>query len=177
MDPERRARLRRHLRLIDEGVAPVLANYRRHIQCAPGCSQCCHQSFRVSELEGELLREGLSTLDEPTRNDILRRARAYVPDQRTPCPVLSNDGRCRLYEHRPRICRKYGIPLWNPERPHEVTTCELNFRGVTDLDPDLIAEPQAHWAEDWLTLRTELTLPPQQNQTIATHLLTGPASE
>jgi hypothetical protein len=160
-------RLRLHLKLIDSAVAPVVERYREHIECRAGCGDCCHQTFRVSEIEGELLREGLATLDASTRDDILARARGYTPDVREPCPVLSSEGACRMYEHRPRICRKYGIPLWQPDRPHEVATCPKNFRRTPDIDPDLILEPQAEWARDWIRLRAELGLGPTVKSTIA----------
>ena len=170
MEAATRARLRVHLQLIEDGVRPVVERYREHIQCRPGCSQCCHQTFRVSEVEGALLREGLAALPAAERDDILARARRWQPDRRDPCPVLSEHGECRLYDTRPRICRKYGIPLWHPDRPHEVTTCELNFRGVADLDPELVLDPQAGWAEDWILLQRELSVASTQ-QPIATHLL------
>lgn len=165
-------RLRRHLRLVDDGVAPVVAAHREHVQCRPGCSDCCHQTFRISEIEGELVREGLAELPPADRDDVLARARAWRPDARMACPVLGPEGRCRLYEHRPRICRKYGIPLWHPDRPHEVRTCPLNFRGVTDIDPQLVLEPQAEWARDWIRLRAELGLGPADPRSIAEHLTT-----
>lgn len=164
-----RARLRVHLRLIDDGVAPVVARYRGQIQCRPGCSECCHQSFRVSELEGMLLREGFKdSLTPAVQAEVLARARGYAAGDA--CPVLSDAGECRLYDHRPRICRKYGIPLWHPDRPHELKTCRLNFREAEDLEADLIVEPQAGWAEDWISLREELGLATQDNRTIAAWL-------
>lgn len=161
-------RLRVHLRIIDGDVAPVVARYREHIQCRPGCGECCRQSFAVSEVEGALLREGLAAKEAPLRAEITARARRYTPGEA--CPALGADERCLLYEHRPRICRKYGIPLWHPERPHELKTCRLNFRGVPDLDADLIVEPQAAWAADWIALREELALGPQDNRSIAAWL-------
>jgi Fe-S-cluster containining protein len=172
MDDARRERLRRHLRLIDDGVAPVVERWGAHIECRPGCSDCCHQSFRVSAIEGELLREGLAALTEHERADILARAQAWRPDARVPCPVLSDAGECRLYDHRPRICRKYGIPLWHPDRPHEVRTCEKNFRGVVDIDADAILEPQAEWARDWIRLHGDCDLGKvaKSTRTIADHL-------
>jgi Fe-S-cluster containining protein len=163
-------RLRVHLLLIEDGVAPVVQRYAAHIQCGPGCSDCCHQTFAVSALEGAWLREGLAAAPADVRADILARAEAWRADARLPCPVLSADGRCRLYDHRPRICRKYGIPLWHAERPHELRTCRLNFRGVEDLEADLIVEPQALWAADWIALREELSLGPQDNRAIAAWL-------
>ncbi len=173
MDDARRTRLRRHLQLVDDGVAPVVARHRAHVQCRAGCSDCCHQSFRVADLEGDYLAEGLASLGEGDRADILARARAWRPDARMPCPVLSEAGECRLYEHRPRICRKYGIPLWHPDRPHEVRTCPKNFIGVVDIDAGAILEPQAEWARDWIRLHDECGLGPvgQPGRTIAEHLL------
>ncbi|MBL8944743.1 MAG: YkgJ family cysteine cluster protein [Myxococcales bacterium] len=167
----RLVRLRVHLQLIDRDVAPVVARHREHIQCKPGCGDCCHQSFRVSALEGELLREGLAALDPAPRDRILARARAYAPDRRVPCPALDDGARCLLYEHRPRLCRKYGIPLWHPDRPHEVTTCALNFRGVTDIDAEAILEPQAEWARDWIRTREDTGTAHGDVASIAEHLL------
>lgn len=167
----RLARLGRHLRLIDDGVAPVVQRYAEHIQCRAGCSDCCHQTFRVSTVEGELLRQGLQAAPEPVRADILTRASRWQADDKQPCPVLSEDGACRLYDHRPRICRKYGIPLWHPDRPHQVRTCPKNFQGVADLDADLVLEPQAGWAEDWIKLREALAIDAGADIPIAEHLL------
>lgn len=169
------SRLRLHLRIVDGDVAPVVARYREHIQCRAGCSECCHQTFAVSEVEGALLRAGLSVAPAATRAEIVARARTYVAGRGDPCPALSEAGTCGLYEHRPRICRKYGIPLWHPERPHELKTCRLNFRGVADLDADLIVEPQAAWAADWISLREELALGAQDNRSIAAWLLVDDA--
>lgn len=164
-------RLRTHLRVIDRDVDRVVALHRSHIACARGCSDCCHQTFRVSAVEGELLREGLATLDAARRDAMIERAASYRPDTRTPCPVLDADGACSLYAWRPRICRKYGIPLWHPDRPHEVRTCEKNFRGVTDIDPDAILDPQAVWAEHWIELREAIGQSHADTATVAEHLL------
>lgn len=170
MDEPAHARLRVHLRLIEDGVAPVVARYREHIQCRAGCSDCCHQTFAITEVEGSLLREGLAAADEATRADIQARAEAWQPDTRAPCPVLSPEGKCRLYAHRPRICRKYGIPLWHPDRPGQVSTCKLNFVGVADLDSALVLDPQAAWAADWIALRASLGLAKATPTPIAEHL-------
>ena len=160
-------RLRVHLAIIDGGVAPVVARYREHIACRAGCSECCHQTFRVSELEGQMLREGLAAATPAARAEISARAATYQSGQGEACPALAGDGTCQVYEHRPRICRKYGIPLWHPDRPEELSTCRLNFRAVEDLEAALIVEPQARWAADWITLREQLGLGAQENRSIA----------
>jgi len=166
---ELQTRYRRHLAIVDRDVAMVVARYRQHIQCRSGCSDCCHQTFRISSIEGAYLREGLENAPKDVQQDILERARNYVPSAHKACPVLSDEGSCRLYEHRPRICRKYGIPLWHPDRPHEVTTCKLNFRNAQDVDAELILEPQAEWARDWILLQEGHK--PDAKTTIAEQLL------
>lgn len=164
-------RLRRHLDQIDRDVARVVDRYRDHVKCHRGCSDCCHQTFEITDIEAEYLRLGLAETDAQTRADIEARAAAYQPNERAPCPVLGPDGGCRLYAYRPRICRKYGIPLWHPDRPHEVRTCELNFRGMADIDAELILAPQAAWAEDWIVLRDDLKLGAPRKQSIAAAML------
>jgi Fe-S-cluster containining protein len=61
------------------------------------------------------------------------------PGTRLACPALDEQGACLIYERRPLICRKFGIPLYNPRRPGRVFACELNFReGEPVEDPDLV---------------------------------------
>ncbi len=166
-------RLRRHLTILDRDIGALVEAHPRSIACRPGCSECCQQTFRVSEIEGQLLREGLRAAPEAMRVAILERAQAYRSDTRAACPVLDNEGHCSLYEHRPRICRKYGVPLWHPDRPHELRTCRLNFTdGVpAKFDAEAWVESQAEWARDWIRLREELGLGEQQNRTIAAWII------
>jgi len=116
-----------------------------------------------------MLARGLAAAPAAEREAIVARAQAYHADRREPCPVLDSEGLCGLYEHRPRICRKYGVPLWHPDRPHELRTCRLNFTAGAppDLDVEALVEAQAEWASDWIRLREELELGPQDNRTIA----------
>ncbi|MCA9695147.1 MAG: YkgJ family cysteine cluster protein, partial [Myxococcales bacterium] len=122
-------RLRRHLQLVDDAVDDIVARHRGEVSCRPGCSDCCHQTFRVTALEGALLRAGLAALPAAQAASIRARAGAYRPDARVACPALDDAGCCQLYAHRPAICRKYGVPLWHPDRPHELRTCHMNFRS------------------------------------------------
>ncbi len=131
---DERGRLRRHLTILDRDVDAVMRAHPGSVECRPGCSECCHQTFRVSELEGEMLPEAWPPRRPEERAAIVERARAYTAEAREPCPVLNSEGCCSLYEHRPRICRKYGVPLY-PDRPHELRTCRSTLRTVCpDLD-------------------------------------------
>jgi hypothetical protein len=42
---------------------------------------------------------------------------------------------------------------------------------VADIDAELILEPQAEWARDWIRLRDELGLATAENRTIAAWIL------
>lgn len=137
-------------------------NRRLHghrIQCRPGCSDCCSQLFQITEIEAAEVSRGVRELPEPQRRRLEDRARAYraeragivsrqgepeawgslpPPGARLPCPALEG-GVCVIYAHRPLICRRFGIPLWNPDRPGRVYACELNFRDGEEIeDPQLI---------------------------------------
>lgn len=168
-----RDKLRVHLQLIDRDVAAFASRHRASIQCHRGCGECCHQTFKVSKPEGALLQAALARLPAKQRAEVLARARAYQPDRRDPCPLLGPDHACLTYDDRPRICRKYGVPLWHPDRPHELRSCRLNFCEGEDLaeDGEAWVEAQAAWAMDWIELRRGQG--PAVNQSIA-HWLTQP---
>ena len=138
-------------------------NRRLHgerIHCRAGCSDCCGQLFQITEPEAAMVWHGIAELPPETAGRIRARARQYMgdredlvrrngepseawgslppPGSRLACPALE-DGVCQIYSHRPLICRKFGVPLWNPDRPGRVYACELNFReGEAIEDPDLI---------------------------------------
>lgn len=132
------------------------------IQCGPGCAECCHQLFQISEIEAAVLSTGVRTLPEAERNQLRARARDYaekrallVLDQGEPeawgglppegtrlaCPALEG-GVCTVYEWRPWICRKYGIPLWNSDRPGKVYACERNFRAGEEIEDGRLIQIQ-----------------------------------
>src|SRR5436853_3382410 len=49
----------------------------------------------------------------------------------TPCPNLNDAGECMIYEHRPLVCRTFGLPLRDGNR-YLGDICELNFTAATD---------------------------------------------
>jgi len=129
------------------------------IQCRRGCTDCCHHLFRITELEAALISTAVKNLPPERRIPLQERARQYALDRekllsdqqvtdawgnlpppglRLACPALK-DGACQIYEHRPLICRKYGMPLYNPVKPDRVFACELNFQPGEEIDdPQLV---------------------------------------
>jgi Fe-S-cluster containining protein len=114
------------------------AAFPRDLPCGRGCRDCCLGLFDVSLLDRDLLREGLEALGAGDRRDIGARAAAILQNLRTrfpglgedldgwrdeeidalcdaegpvECPVLGKEGECRLYDHRPLLCRLQGAPL------------------------------------------------------------------
>ena len=137
-----------------------VALHGERIHCRRGCSQCCHQLFQITEVEAAVISRAVKEMPQTEREDLQARARDYLPRRdeimrrhgmieawghlppegmQLPCPALSPDGACRIYEHRPLICRKFGIPLYNPQKPGRVFACELNFSPGEEIqDPQLV---------------------------------------
>lgn len=125
---------------VDAWFHRVAGRFPAKVTCHRGCSDCCWGLFDVTPLDAALLREGLARLPAGEREDIRERARAVnaqvaaveprlegrrtlagltdaevdaVIDALGPvrCPVLAPDGSCRLYDHRPMVCRLNGVPI------------------------------------------------------------------
>lgn len=62
---------------VDSRGDEVREAYPGQIQCGRGCTDCCHQPFDISWLEGFFLWIGLGDLDEGVRRRVLERAKAY----------------------------------------------------------------------------------------------------
>lgn len=147
-------------------------NRRLHgsrMRCGPGCSDCCSQLFQITEIEAAAVSTGVRLLGPALRRRLEARARDYVtqraaltnqggeaeawgslppPGARLPCPALE-DGRCQIYAHRPLICRRFGMPLFNPERPGRVYACELNFAAGDAIDDGQLVQIQTGLYESW----------------------------
>jgi Fe-S-cluster containining protein len=139
------------------------------IHCRPGCTDCCHHLFQISEIEAAEISRFVRQLPGPERSRLEDRARPYreardalmrrhgfidargrLPslETRLACPAL-HGGRCTLYGHRPLICRKYGMPLVDPREPGRVFACELNFLPGQHIDDPELVTIQTGMSESW----------------------------
>jgi len=146
------------------------------IHCRHGCSDCCHHLFQITEIEAALVSRAVKQLPEPERADLQARARAYVPRReeimrrhgmveawgclppegtRLACPALADDGSCRIYSCRPLICRKFGIPLYNPQKPGRVFACDLNFTAGEEIDDPHLVQIQTSLHEEWKAVQED----------------------
>jgi Fe-S-cluster containining protein len=163
----------RHARAVEGEFRRVSEIFSDRMQCRRGCSMCCSQMFSISLIEAAFISRAVKTLDETERERLRTAARKYMveakkiigaseddgeeaitprPGLRLPCPALLGDA-CSIYAARPLICRKWGIPLFNPKRPMELQACELNFRPGEEVDIDGLLEPQVALLEEWVEIK------------------------
>jgi Fe-S-cluster containining protein len=149
--------------------------YGERIHCRRGCTDCCSQMFQITEIEAAYISQAVKRFPPNDRENLRERALQYeaqreriltnrnVPDAwgslpppglRLACPALE-DGACRIYEHRPLICRKYGIPLYNPRKPNQLFACELNFSPGEELEVTELVQIQTGIQERWGEVQAE----------------------
>ena len=107
---------------VDEQSAALHALHARRLQCRKGCSGCCADDLTVFAVEAESIRRSYG--------ELLVRG---TPHREGACAFLDT-GACRIYAHRPYVCRTQGLPLrWIEERdgdPKELRDiCPLNEAG------------------------------------------------
>jgi len=120
------------LELHDDVERRARALERRHgarLRCRRGCSPCCVDGLTVFEVEAERIRRGAGEL-----------LRSGAPHPRGACAFLDASGACRIYEHRPYVCRTQGLPLrWLEE--DEESGALLERRDICPLNAE--GEPLA----------------------------------
>lgn len=84
------------------------------IKCLKGCSFCCHFYVGVTTDEADLLRQ-VAILSEVGRDRLSMQLNWGIGDyggqskENSACVLLSPDGLCTVYEHRPAACRKHFV--------------------------------------------------------------------
>ncbi len=145
----------------DREFARGAALHGARILCKRGCSDCCGQVFRITEPEAARISQFVAALPAPERDQLRATALDYLHKRarlfgatktwesplphgaRLPCPALGPDGACRIYSARPIICRKFGVPVFNPDKG-SVMACELNFKpGDPIEDGQLVSQQTA----------------------------------
>lgn len=116
--------------LVDEAAAPVERANAERLSCRAGCSDCCVDGLTVFEIEAAVIRRHHASLLETGE-----------PHPEGACAFLDGEGRCRIYERRPYVCRTQGLPLrWleEDELEEEIIEsrdiCPKNVAGGTPLE-------------------------------------------
>lgn len=125
--------LERFYEQVEAEVRRVAGLHGVRLHCRLGCCSCCVDELTVFEVEAEQIRRRYGSLLRDTR-----------PHSEGACAFLDEDGACRIYEHRPYVCRTQGLPLrWIEEGPEDELyemrdVCPMNEAdcGVLDLEPE-----------------------------------------
>jgi hypothetical protein len=84
---------------VDAAAAPLAALHGTRLRCRRGCAACCVDDLTAFEVEAEAIRAHCGpVLREP-------------PHPPGACAFLDGAGACRIYAHRPYVCRTQGLPL------------------------------------------------------------------
>ena len=129
MDDEDQAVASFH-REVNVAVARLTEYHRDRLKCARGCCACCVDDISVFEVEAAHIRTHHAAL--------LEEGTPHAPGA---CAFLDGDGACRIYAHRPYVCRTQGLPLrWIDDDTaiEHRDICELNIEGepLSELDMD-----------------------------------------
>jgi Fe-S-cluster containining protein len=168
----------RYLDIVAAVDTEFARNRRLHgekIHCGAGCTDCCFQLFQITEIEAAYISQGMETLDPETSDSLQSRAREYTearqklvtetgePESwgslppsgtRLPCPAL-HDGVCIIYDFRPLMCHKFGMPLYNPDKPDQIFACELNFKNGEEIEDGKLIQIQTSIHRAWKELQSD----------------------
>jgi hypothetical protein len=119
---------------VDDFFARVAERHGGDMQCATGCSDCCHVRLTITEVEAAAIRRHVA--DWPAEQ---RRALATTGPA-DHCAALDPAGKCKIYHARPLVCRSHGVPirLQRGSLP-VVQSCYRNFVH-TEPDPDCVLD-------------------------------------
>ena len=120
---------------IDAICRRIHRTYGSHMACQKGCADCCRH-ISVFPVEAAALSRALNRLPRDEVAAIRDVARLAAPSGT--CPLLKNNV-CRLYDHRPIICRTHGFPVLVVQAGRQsVDFCPLNFKGRASLPGDAV---------------------------------------
>ena len=121
---------------LDRAVADLVANYSGSLCCSIGCTDCCIDGITVFAVEAENIRRRYRRPPIGAEND-----------RRAGCVFLDAAGSCRIYPHRPYVCRTQGLPLRWIEDQADGSTVEMrDICHRNDTGPPLELRPEsAFW--------------------------------
>lgn len=85
---------------VDEVAAPVERANRGRLTCGAGCTDCCTDGLTVFAIEAANIARHHAEL-----------LATGEPHPEGACAFLDGAGHCRVYAHRPYVCRTQGLPL------------------------------------------------------------------
>ena len=114
--------------VVDELVRPLAAAHGARLRCRSGCNDCCSDGLSVFASEAAVIERHHAEL-----------LASGVPHAEGACAFLDASGACRIYAHRPYVCRTQGLPLRWLEQDDDGAVeardiCPLNVEGGPPLE-------------------------------------------
>lgn len=118
----------------DLAFKKVQQEHETCVKCEVGCSDCCHAVFGIFPIEAIYLNRHFGALGEEFKERALKQGEnadrellemqkqleqcgddhdkitRVMAQTRIRCPLLTEEKKCLIYNHRPLTCRVYGIP-------------------------------------------------------------------
>lgn len=117
------------LQAVYEYVERYFSGAKNLVACKKGCAYCCHGRVWVQQVEADLIADTyglkIARILEITDEDTFP-----VRDSSRPCPFLSADLACTIYEVRPLVCRTH----FNFEPTNELCQYENSEKPMPLLD-------------------------------------------
>ena len=137
--------------VVDELVAPIAAAHGPRLTCRAGCHGCCSDALSAFEIEAAVI--------ERHHAELLATGVAHADGG---CAFLDDRGECRVYEHRPYVCRTQGLPLRWLERDEDGQAAEV--RDVCPLNAEGPALEELGSDECWTVGPIEERLATRQSE-------------
>ena len=119
--------------VVDDLTGRLRARHGERLRCRLGCSGCCMDELTVFEVEAAVIERHHAAL-----------LREGQPAPEGACAFLDEKDGCRIYAHRPYVCRTQGLPLrWieeevlpsgEPEIFESRDICPLNLETGPPLE-------------------------------------------
>jgi len=120
---------------VDAFFARVAERHGDDMQCATGCSDCCHVRLSITGVEAAAIRALVASWPAAQRAELADQG----PADR--CAALDpGTERCRIYAARPLVCRSHGVPIRLTRQSLPVIeACHRNFRH-SEADADCVLD-------------------------------------
>ncbi len=125
---ETRQRLELLHQEVEDQVAVVTAALPGPLACRLGCDDCCVDDLTVFGVEADLIRHHYGKL-----------LSAASPRAVGACAFLDAAGACRVYDHRPYVCRTQGLPLRWADTDEAGAAVEM--RDICPLNEEPVGQP------------------------------------
>jgi uncharacterized protein len=117
---------------VDQVSCGLFDIHSERLHCRQGCTGCCMDGITVFEVEAHNIIDHYGDLFD--RGD---------PHPEGACPFLDTKGACRIYMHRPYVCRTQGLPLrWIDETSSGDIVEMRDICPVNETGPAIVTLPE-----------------------------------